>query len=265
MLAPCGDPATLALAGHDDGPAPPDPGPEPVRPVPKVFPGGLDTAGNYHPPGTKRGPGRLRPSRPPPRPVPADRARENPYGREVLAALADAKRIGVGVSVQTRYLTMFNYPEEDREKLWRKVIDLYANGTSRSGQIYKVRRVGTCSPSTCSTTARCGRSCGRSSRPSIRTSTRCSTWAGRRSPASPRGCRRPRRPSWWPLPRSRRPDPAGRLVLQPGGIQAGRKGTGTTTGSGQGPGKDFDALIQFDRKKSQDIRGRWPGSWPGPG
>lgn len=74
---------------------------------------------------------------------PAPPPGENPYAAEVRAALADARKVGPVLSAQTRYLTTFNYPEATRERLWRKVIDLYANSTSRAGQIYKVRRVGT--------------------------------------------------------------------------------------------------------------------------
>lgn len=65
----------------------------------------------------------------------------NHYAAEVLAALADARRLGPAVAAQTRYLSMFNYPEEIRAQ-WRKAIDYYANSTSRSGQLYRVRQVG---------------------------------------------------------------------------------------------------------------------------
>lgn len=156
--------ATLALAAPAR-PAPPDPGPEPVRPVPKVFPGGLDTAGNYHPPGTKFIDGRdwdayqqamakwkaakeafdkgqgAGPAAPKPAPAPSTSAVSPPHAAELRAAVADARKIGPALSARTRYLSLLWVPERDRDD-WRRVAgDFWPNATSREAELVKARRV----------------------------------------------------------------------------------------------------------------------------
>jgi hypothetical protein len=156
---------TLALTAPARPAPPPDPGPEPVRPEPKVFPGGLDTAGNYHPPGTKFIDGRdwdayqqamakwkaakeafdkgqgAGPATPKPAPAPSTSAVSPPHAAELRAALADARKIGPALSARTRYLSLLWVPERDRDD-WRRVAgDFWPNATSREAELVKARRV----------------------------------------------------------------------------------------------------------------------------
>lgn len=64
----------------------------------------------------------------------------NPYATEVLAALADARRLDPVTAARTRYLSLAQVPERDRDE-WRKVVELWANNLSREAEFGRLRRV----------------------------------------------------------------------------------------------------------------------------
>lgn len=64
----------------------------------------------------------------------------NPYAQEVRAALADARKLDPVAAALTRYLSLAQVPEKDRDEL-RTALDFWANSLSREAVLVKARRV----------------------------------------------------------------------------------------------------------------------------
>lgn len=67
--------------------------------------------------------------------------RLNVYAAEVVASVADSRKLDAFAASRTRYLSLPPYLTAEQRDLWRRMTDLWANSLSREPDLYKARRV----------------------------------------------------------------------------------------------------------------------------